>query len=146
MHLSIDPLFCISLSPNDPFFTTFHPMAPYFYFFQSKFSFENYQILKNFAYRSENLKEKLLKLLELCVISHSMSPLLQVCHPMTLFCKKIITDSPLIWCIGRHIPITFICKCPPPTHIFSHKLKQCACILTLPLKTCSYITCSLEVE
>ena len=46
---------------------------------------------------------------------HTQWPLLMDLSPNDpLFYKKIVTDSTLIRCVGRRIPVSFIYECPPP--------------------------------
>ena len=82
MCLSRDPLFCIGLLPNASLVHNFTPNDPYFCFFNWNFRW-NHQILNNFANCRENLKNKIFKFPRLCVISHPMTPLFQICYPMT---------------------------------------------------------------
>ena len=42
-------------------------------------------------------------------------PLFGSAHHDPLFCKEVVTDSPLIWCIS--VSVTFICEWLPPPRL-----------------------------
>ena len=133
VHQSIDALSCIGLSPNTPLFHNFtcnYPLSLFvclfcfvlfcfvlfcfvlflcFVLFFYQYFPANHQILKNhlliaviffFFYFW-----KMLTLPGFCAISHPMTQLFWIYHPMIpLFFKKIVTNSLLIWCVGRRTP------------------------------------------
>ena len=108
------PLFYIDLSPNTAFFTTLHPMTPSFAFLIKNF-LRNHQILNNFVNCSKNIKT-IVKIAKILCIPHPMPSLFGPGPQWPLFRKKIVTDSPLIWCVGRRTHVTLIRECPPRAH------------------------------
>ena len=89
MHLSIDPLFCIALSPNAPHFHNFTPNDPlYFCYFDQNFLAKS----SNFEIFCKSQQKSFLKMLTLsrfCAISHPMTPFLDLSSNSPLFARKL---------------------------------------------------------
>ena len=91
----------------------FIPNNPLSLIVQSKFSYE---------FRNTQLKSgENVNIVRISVQFQNQWPyFLDLSPNETLFCKKIVTDSPLIWNVGRSTPVTFICECPPPIKELIH--------------------------
>ena len=87
--------------------------------------------MKKFANRCENFFKKLLKLPGLCAI-------VQFTPSYPLFCKKIVTYSPLNWCVGRRTPVTFICECPQEWDPYLSKKSDEWVATCVPNCSCSF--------
>ena len=49
----------------------------------------------------------------LCNFTPNDPPFLDLSPNDPFLCKKIVTDSLLIWCVGRYTPVTFTLECRP---------------------------------
>ena len=89
-----------------PFFTTLHPMTPIFAVSIKIFSdiIKFWKILQIAA----KISLKIVKIAQiLCNFTPNDPPFSDLSPNDPLFCKKIVTDSPLIWCVGRRTPVIF---------------------------------------
>ena len=112
MRLSI---FCIGLSLNAVLFTNLHPMTSNICFFdQNNFPAKSSNFEKLCKSRTEKISKKMLKLSGFCTISHPMTILFWIWHPMTPFLQE---DSPLISCVGVGAPPSFYCVSPTDMYI-----------------------------
>ena len=93
------PLFCIFYY-RMPSFTTLHPMTPYFCFFDQNFPVKSFTFEKLFKSQWISFVFLMFTLPRFCTISHPMTPFFDLSPNGPLFCNKIVTDSPLIWCFG----------------------------------------------
>ena len=102
MPLSIDPRFYIDLSPNAPTFHNCIPNDPLFLLFWSKVSCKiiKFRRKKNCIYHCEIFPKKV-KIAQILCNFTSNHPLFLSVTQWPLFCKKLVTDSPLISYVGR---------------------------------------------
>ena len=67
----------------------------------------------NFENCSENLTKTIVKIAQVLFNFAPIDPLfLDLLPNDPLFCKKIVSHSPLISCVGRRTPVTFTCESP----------------------------------
>ena len=89
MPLWTDPLICIGLSLNAPFFTTLNQMNHYFCFLDQHFSREIINFLK-FCTSQWKFQEKINKIAWiLCNFTLNDPPFLDVTQSWPLYCKKL---------------------------------------------------------
>ena len=114
MGLSIDPLFCLGLSPNTPPFYYFTPNDTQFLFFDPNFPAKSSNFKKLCKSQRKVQKEMCYKLPGFCAISHLMTfPFFGSVTQRPLFSnKKNVTDNPLIWCIGKSTPSLLYVRSP----------------------------------
>ena len=108
------PPFLHRLYTECPLFSQLYTQWPLFLLFRSKFSSDIIKFWKILQIAAK-ISLKIVKIARiLCNFTPDDPPFSDLSPNDPLFCKKIVTDSPLIWCVGRRTPVIFICECPPP--------------------------------
>ena len=114
MRLSIDHLFCIACTQNAPFFHNFTPNDPYFCCFGQKFSAISSN-LRKFCKSQRKISLIIVKIARiLCNFTPNDPPFSDLSPNDPLFCKKIVTDSPLIDASVGAPPSFLYVSAPPP--------------------------------
>ena len=118
-HASVNrPPFLRRLCTECPSFHNFAPNDPLHLLFRWKFSGKIIKFRKKCKPKGKFYFLKSLNYPDFVQFHTQWPPFLGSVTQWPLFCEKIVTDSPLIWCLGRRTP-SLICESPQGTGIIT---------------------------